>query len=107
MAADWNILGKYFGVPARIDPSIARKAAQVERGKSLAALAKARKLAAPHPSISIDRDGPGTYWVTCSKQQGDQDPCDGGSFCRDGREVVECVETYIKGLAELEAKEKK
>lgn len=105
MAADWNILGKYFGVPARVDPSIARKAAQAERGRSTAALVQAKKLAAAHESIDIDRDGPGTYWVTCTKLTGDQDPCDGASFCRDGREVLECVETYIKALAELQAKE--
>lgn len=99
MAADWNILGKYFGVPARTGNGALRKALQVERGRSTAALAKAKKLAAAHPSIVIDRESPGVYWVTCTKLRGDKDPCDGASFCNDGREVLECVETYIKALA--------
>jgi hypothetical protein len=105
MAVDWNILGKYFGVPVRANQDAARKALQVERGRSTAALTKAKKLAVAHPSIVIDREGPGTYWVTCTKLTGDADPCDGASFCNDGREVLECVETYIKALTELQAKE--
>jgi len=96
--ADWNILGKYFGVPVRANDGALRKTLQSERGKSTAALAKAKKLAAAHPSIVIDREGVSAYWVTCTKLQGPKDPCDGASFCTDGREVLDCVETYAKAL---------
>lgn len=99
MAADWNILGKYFGAPTRQSPNQAllRKTLQQERGKSTAAIAKAKRLVANHPSIVIDRDGPGAYWVTCADVV--PDPYDGGNFHTDGRDVLEAVETYIKALA--------
>lgn len=99
MAADWNILGKYFGVPTRVSPSQAalRKTLQSERGKSTAALNKAKRLAAKYPAISIDRDGPGAYWVTCADVV--PDPYDGGNFHTDGRDVLEAVEAYINAGA--------
>lgn len=99
MAADWNILGRYFGVPTKAPANASRKALQSERGKSTAALTKAKKLAAQHPRIVIDRDGPGTYWVTCQGLEGDKDPRDGANFCTDGREVLEAVEDYIKAIS--------
>ena len=79
--------------------SFVSRIAAAERGKSTSALVKAKRLAAAHTSIVIDRDGPGAYWVTCTKLTGSSDPCDGNQFCTDGREVLECVETYIKALA--------
>lgn len=96
MAADWNILGRYFGVPTRA-AGAAHKAVQAERGKSTAALSKAKRLAAGHPSITIDRDGPSAYWVTCSDVS--PDPYDGGNFHTDGRDVLEAVEAYINAGA--------
>lgn len=94
MAADWNILGKYFGVPTRVDRSAElRRTLQSERGKSTAALNKAKVLAANYPAIVIDRDGPGAYWVTCADVV--PDPYDGGNFHTDGRDVLEAVQGYI------------
>lgn len=98
---DWNILAKYFPVVSKPAKSAKEKLfdkhmAQ-ERGRALAALNKARKLAAPH-GIEVERESASAYWVTCPKL-GDNDPFVGNQFCSDGREVLETVEAYVEHLA--------
>ena len=104
MTVDWNILAPYFSIPVKSrKPSAAQreyaKAMAAERGRSAAALAKARKLAAAHPRIDIERERANEYWVTCDDLTGSPaDPCDGGNFCTDGHQVLDVVETYIAHL---------
>lgn len=96
--ADFNVLNRYFGVPTtkpKPNPELAR-----ERGRSVAALNKARKLAEQH-GIEIDKDSAGGWWVTCSKFTEENDPLDGSHFCVDGRDVLDAVETYVTELAKL------
>lgn len=81
----------------KANPEIAR-----ERGRSVAALNKARKIAAAH-GVNIDKDASGGWWVTCSKFPDGQDPMEGNHFACDGREVLDTVETYIVELQKLPA----
>ena len=76
------------GAKPKPNPEIAR-----ERGRSLAALNKARKLADQN-GVTVDKDAAGGWWVTCEGLA--EDPYDGANFHTDGRDVLEAVETYIK-----------
>lgn len=69
-----------------------------ERGRSMASLNKARKLAEQH-GIEIEKDTQGGWWVTCDKFTPENDPMDGSHFCGNGREVLEAVESYVTALS--------
>lgn len=64
------------------------------------ALRKAHALAEKHPRIEIEKERPGSFWVTCEGMEGDSDPLDGNHFCSDGTEVLEAVQTYISHLTQ-------
>jgi len=77
------------------NPELAR-----ERGRNMAALNKALKLAKAN-GIDVDKDSAGGWWVTCSKFTQENDPLDGSHFCAVGQEVLETVQTYIDELTKL------
>ena len=83
------------GAPRKVQPNpdLAR-----ERGRNVAALNAARKLAEQH-GIEVDKDSAGGWWVTCSKFTEADDPLDGSHFCNSGAEVLEAVQTYVAALA--------
>lgn len=86
------------GTPsATKDPALAR-----ERGRNVAAVNKARKLAEAH-GIDLEKDPQGGWWVTCGKFAEEVDPLDGSHFCGSGLEALEAVETYVAELAKLPA----
>jgi hypothetical protein len=75
-----------------------------ERALGGGALRKAQTLAAPH-GVKIEKEGPGAYWVTHPDlDDTDDDPCKGGHFCTDGREVLQCVQLYAEHFTTTKAK---
>lgn len=71
-----------------------------EQRQDRSAMTKARRLVAKNPAIDIDREGRGAWWVTVPGiNSASADPCEGGHFCADGREVLQVVETYVAWLA--------
>lgn len=96
-------LNDLFGHRAALDKQIEFKSAMIaERRLDANAAAKARRLVAKYPSISIDKgDAPGEHWVylQLATDNGD-DPLEGNHFCVGGRELLEAVETYVTYIEE-------
>jgi hypothetical protein len=93
---DWSILVSMFSVPAArraVDPVL-----MSERGKDSAASRKVRKLLEEHPSINVEKDSAGGWWVTCDDFEDERDPLDGANWCSSWRDVLESVEFYIEQL---------
>ena len=94
--ADWTILNKWFGLPVvRRKPDALQMS---ERGKDSAAKRKVLKLLEQNPSIDVDPDRQGGWWVTCEAFNETNDPCDGAHWCNCWREVLETVEVYAVAL---------
>ena len=90
--ADWNILAPYFSIPAWLrDVKPAKPAYQKAiDATNRTALAQARRLAKKH-AFTIEREGPGAYWVAIELDAHDDDPLAGGHFCSDGVEVLDAA----------------
>lgn len=92
-----NMLAGASSAKSQQNPVLAQ-----ERGRSVAALNKARKLALQH-GINIDKDAEGGWWVTCSKFADGKDPMEGNQFACDGREVLDTVQAYALEIEKLAA----
>lgn len=99
MNADWNILAPFFSIPVKSGrrKTFVDRIAQAERAKSAAAMKKVYALLKLNPTISVEKDDQGGWWVCCDRYDpdGDDDPLAGGHWAADGQEVLEKVNVYI------------
>ena len=97
MKALQQTLAAYFA-PTQRDTSAATRASAASR--------KAKALLAQHPSIKVEKDRPGGFWVTCSvwDDAPSSDPLLGNQFAADWEEVLECVTAYVDALESLQKK---
>ena len=80
------------------DAARARHAAQARVALEQARAMRLAKAKAADHGIDIDKDRAGGWWVTCTKFDDDNDPCDGNHFCSTAEETLEAVEVYVAAL---------
>lgn len=95
-----TLLTGFFSIPVKQSQEYKQRQEQLAsaRGKSGAAMRKAKTLAQAH-GIEIDREEAGRFWVTHPDLvDTDRDPLEGRHFCTDGEEVLEAVQVYASHL---------
>ena len=86
----------YF-VPAARSTSAASRASAASR--------KVKALLTQHPSIKVEKDRQGGYWITCSIWENEpaSDPLRGEQFATSWEKALDCVNVYVTAIEALPA----